>query len=490
MLSFVSFASPAPGAVRVGLADGSFRYLAVVPGYSSGLDPVRSSWWDRRRAEPAARRESPARRCAARHRAAQGRAVGRARPPARRHRDPARGHSGAARIGVAPGRLRRPARAHRRGPGPTLPARGFGRPLRGAGGRQPPPPRVPFLRHGARRRLRHRRDALVSPHPTTAASRSTRPRSCTGASAPPAVPAPIADPRFARDAPTTRQAGPPGPASPRGRTDVPTESENPAMADPKPRDSSASPQGTDSTASRSESENPALKGPTLRRGPPAAEQPRLVAEPGRPAGPQPDRARVRPARRRRLRLQEGRLPAGLRGGQGRHRPGHAHLAGLVARRLGPLRPAVHPHVLARRGHLPPARRPRRRRRRGAALRPAQQLAGQRQPRQGPPPAAAGEAEVRPQPVLGRPAGARGQRGPRGHGLPDLRLRLRPRGRLAAGGGLLGAGGHLARRRALQRRRPARPRGRPRRRHHGPHLRQPGGPEGLGGPARVRPTTSA
>jgi catalase-peroxidase len=47
---------------------------------------------------------------------------------------------------------------------------------------------------------------------------------------------------------------------------VPTESENPAMADPKPRDSSASPQGTDSTASRSESENPALKGPTFDEG--------------------------------------------------------------------------------------------------------------------------------------------------------------------------------------------------------------------------------
>jgi len=47
---------------------------------------------------------------------------------------------------------------------------------------------------------------------------------------------------------------------------VPTESENPAMADPKPRDSSASPQGTDSTASRSESENPALKGPTFDGG--------------------------------------------------------------------------------------------------------------------------------------------------------------------------------------------------------------------------------
>jgi catalase-peroxidase len=35
------------------------------------------------------------------------------------------------------------------------------------------------------------------------------------------------------------------------------------MADPKPRDSSASPQGTDTTESQSESENPALKGPTF-----------------------------------------------------------------------------------------------------------------------------------------------------------------------------------------------------------------------------------
>ena len=44
---------------------------------------------------------------------------------------------------------------------------------------------------------------------------------------------------------------------------MPTESENPALADPKPRDSSASPQGTDSTASTSESENPALAGPSF-----------------------------------------------------------------------------------------------------------------------------------------------------------------------------------------------------------------------------------
>jgi catalase-peroxidase len=44
---------------------------------------------------------------------------------------------------------------------------------------------------------------------------------------------------------------------------VSTESENPAVSDPKPRDSSASPQGTDTTESRSESENPALKGPSF-----------------------------------------------------------------------------------------------------------------------------------------------------------------------------------------------------------------------------------
>ncbi len=40
----------------------------------------------------------------------------------------------------------------------------------------------------------------------------------------------------------------------------------PTENDPKPRDSSASPQGTDSTASRSESENPALAGPSVHEG--------------------------------------------------------------------------------------------------------------------------------------------------------------------------------------------------------------------------------
>nr|WP_308257463.1 catalase/peroxidase HPI [Pseudonocardia lacus] len=44
---------------------------------------------------------------------------------------------------------------------------------------------------------------------------------------------------------------------------MPPESDNPAMNDPKPRDETASPQGTDTTESRSESENPALKGPSF-----------------------------------------------------------------------------------------------------------------------------------------------------------------------------------------------------------------------------------
>ena len=78
----------------------------------------------------------------------------------------------------------------------------------------------------------------------------------------------------------------------------------------------------------------------------------------------------------------------------------------------------------------------------------------------------------------------GQRRPGVHGLRDLRLRLRPRGRLGARGDLLGTGGHLARRRALQRRpralRPAR------RRPDGPDLREPGGPQRQPRPGRRGP----
>ena len=131
------------------------------------------------------------------------------------------------------------------------------------------------------------------------------------------------------------------------------------------------------------------------------------------------------------------------------------LAGVVAGRLRPLRRAVHPHGVAQRRHLPHRRRPRRRRRRPAALRAAQQLAGQRQPRQGAPAAVADQAEIRPEDLLGRPDGSRRQRRARVDGLQDLRLRRRPRRRLGAGRALLGSGRHLARRRTLQRRTRAR-----------------------------------
>ena len=142
---------------------------------------------------------------------------------------------------------------------------------------------------------------------------------------------------------------------------------------------------------------------------------------------------------------------------------------------------LHPDGVAQRRHLPDQRRPRRRRRRHAALRAAQQLARQRQPRQGAPAALAGQEEVRPADLLGRPDGLRRQPRAGDDGLHDLRLRRRPRRRLGARRGrLLGPRGHLARRRAVHRR----PRAREpaRRGPDGPHLRQPRGPERRLGPA--------
>ncbi len=60
-----------------------------------------------------------------------------------------------------------------------------------------------------------------------------------------------------------------------------------------------------------------------------------------------------------------------------------------------------PHGLAQRRHVPRGRRARRRWSRPAALRAAEQLAGQRQPRQGAAPAVAHQAEVRRRPFPGR-----------------------------------------------------------------------------------------
>ena len=106
-------------------------------------------------------------------------------------------------------------------------------------------------------------------------------------------------------------------------------------------------------------------------------------------------------------------------------------------------PLLHPDGVAQRRHLPHPRRPRRRRRRRAALRAAQQLARQRQPRQGAPAALADQEEVRPEALVGRPDGPRRQLRARVDGVQDVRLRRRARGRLGADGGQLGHRGHVA-----------------------------------------------
>ena len=213
---------------------------------------------------------------------------------------------------------------------------------------------------------------------------------------------------------------------------------------------------------------------------PGRREPGLVAEPPQPEDPGQEPRRGQPPGRG-LQLRRGvQLPRPGRR-EARHRGGADHLAGLVAGRLRPLRPADDPDGVAQRGHLPDQRRPRRRRRRPAALRAAEQLAGQRQPGQGPPAAVAGEEEVRPEDLVGRPDGPDRERRPGVDGLQDVRLRRRPGRHLGAGGGrLLGPGDRMARRRALHRRPGAGES--PRRGPDGPDLRQPGGPERHPGPA--------
>ena len=186
-----------------------------------------------------------------------------------------------------------------------------------------------------------------------------------------------------------------------------------------------------------------------------------------------------------LRLRRGVPdPRPRRGGAGRRR-GADDVAGVVARRLRSLRAAHGPDDVALRRHLPCRRRPGRRGRRDGALRAAEQLAGQPQPRQGAPAAVAGQEEVRRRALLGRPDGLRRYPCPGDHGPSDLRLRRGSGGRLRARRGrLLGPRARLARRRAP----PRRPRARhpPGRRPDGPDLRQPGGSEHRPRPGHVGP----
>ena len=172
-----------------------------------------------------------------------------------------------------------------------------------------------------------------------------------------------------------------------------------------------------------------------------------------------------------LRLRRGVQHPRPRRPEGGRRDGDDDVAGLVAGRLRPLRSAPDPDGVAQRGHLPHQRRPRGRRVRRAALRAPQQLARQRQPRQGAQAALAGQEEVRPEDLVGRPHGLRRQLCPGVDGLRDPRLRRRARGRLGARGDRLGHRGHVARRRALQRRPGAGESAC--RRPDGPHLREPG-----------------
>ncbi len=119
-------------------------------------------------------------------------------------------------------------------------------------------------------------------------------------------------------------------------------------------------------------------------------------------------------------------------------------AGLVAGGLRPLRTVVHSHGMAQRRHVPHRRRSRRRRDRQPALCAPEQLAGQRQPRQGAPAALADQAEVRPEDFLGRPDDPHRQRRAGIDGIQDVRFRRRARGHLGTGRRhLLGLREHVA-----------------------------------------------
>ena len=119
-------------------------------------------------------------------------------------------------------------------------------------------------------------------------------------------------------------------------------------------------------------------------------------------------------------VQEARLP----GAEARSDRADDRQPAMVAGRLWPLRSVLHPHGVARGRHLSHGRRARRRQQRQPALRPAQQLAGQRQPRQGAAAAVADQEELWRAGQLGRSVHPCRQRRDRIDGRPGVRLRRR------------------------------------------------------------------
>ena len=149
--------------------------------------------------------------------------------------------------------------------------------------------------------------------------------------------------------------------------------------------------------SGSESESPVIPAPTPSRV--DQDEPGLVAESAEPTGSSPALAAVQSDGRGvqlRRRVQDSRP---RRAEAGRHQ-GDDDVAGLVAGRLRPLRATLHPADVACGRHLSHPRWPGWRRHRRSALCSPQQLARQREPRQGAPLALAGQAEVRTEDLLG------------------------------------------------------------------------------------------
>ena len=233
---------------------------------------------------------------------------------------------------------------------------------------------------------------LVSPPRTITASRLKRPRSSTGGTAPTAAISPRARTELARTERVERHArhdrGQDG-----GRAQVP---------------------GIGSQTHRG-----------WRHGEPA-----LVAESTEPEDAPPELPVVR-SHGRGVHLRRGVQDTRPGCPEDGHRGGDDDVTGLVAGRLRPLWAAVHSDGVAQRGHVPHPRWPRRRRLRHATLRSPQQLARQREPRQGAPVALADQAEVRPEDLVGRPDDPRGQLCPGVDGAQDVRFRRRARGRLGA-----------------------------------------------------------